>query len=113
MKQIIIRGMVRKTYNKNSRSPDLQAFIVEPILVACMDDATIDEIAKEIATVIPSPYPILKDYLFFLIEYGLVSYNGLKRLFSIDDGGWEMMHLLGRQKRIDGIDIKDIVINLE
>ncbi|MDQ4073105.1 MAG: hypothetical protein M3162_02240 [Thermoproteota archaeon] len=105
--------MANKTYSKNSQSPELQAFIVEPILVACMDDAAMDDIAKEVGKVIPSPFPILKDYLFFLIEYGLVSYNGQKRLFSMDDGGWEMMHLLRRQKRINGIDSKDIVITLE
>ncbi len=105
--------MARKTYGKNSMYPELQAFIVEPILVACMDDATLDDIAKAIELYIPSPLPILKDYLFFLVEYGLVSYNGQKRLFSIDDEGWGMMHLLSRQKRINGIDSKDIVITLE
>ncbi len=102
--------MINKTSNKNAGSTKLEAFIVEPILMACMDDATIEEIGKRIEIQIPSHLSITKEYLFFLVEFGLVFYDGRRRIFSIGNEGWEMIHTLSRKKKSNVVDIKDIVI---
>jgi predicted transcriptional regulator len=105
--------MHNKIHNKNSKSPELQAFIVEPILIACMDDASIKDISKKAEMTLPSQLPILKHYLFYLIEYGFISYNGQRKYFSIEEEGWKMLHMISKEKKGNSIDSKDIVIILE
>ena len=55
----------------------------------------------------------IKRYLFYLIDYDLVSYNGQKRLFSIEKGGLEILSMIDKEKREERISIGDIVITIE
>jgi len=109
----MIKDMNNKTSNKKSSPPELQAFIVEPILNACIDDASMNDIARRAGLIGSSKIPILKYYLFYLIEYGFISYNGQKNVFSIEEEGWKMLHIINKKKKGDSIGSKDIVIILE
>jgi hypothetical protein len=55
----------------------------------------------------------IKRYLFYLIDYDLVSYNGQKSLFSIEKGGLEILSMIDKEKREERITIGDIVITIE
>ena len=55
----------------------------------------------------------LKSYLFYLIDYDLVSYNGQKRIFSIELGGIQILSMIDKEKRDAKINIRDIVITIE
>lgn len=46
-------------------------------------------------------YDIAKKYLFYLIDYGLVSYNGQKQIFVIEDGGNDLLCMIEEKKRLN------------
>ena len=61
---------------------------VEYILFLCADETTFDDLMK--LMILSSP-TILKQYLFYLIDYDLISYNGRKRVYCIKDKGLELL----------------------
>ena len=67
----------------------------------------------EIQRLIPLPYNALKTYLFFLINYDLLSYNGQSQIYLTEDGGFDMLDAINREKRISKVNSKDIVITIE
>jgi hypothetical protein len=64
--------------------------IVEFILLLCIRGATFDELMQFMLLSSPE---LLKKYLFYLIDYGLISYNGQRRLYLIKDKGIEVLGL--------------------
>ena len=95
---------------KSIKSPKLQGVIVEPILVYCINGISICELSFEIQRVIPLPYKALKKYLFYLISYELLSYDGQRQIYITEDG--EIINLLdriGEEKRMTMTDTEDIV----
>jgi hypothetical protein len=98
---------------KSIKSPKLQGVIVEPILVYCINGISICELSFEIQRVIPLPYKALKKYLFYLINYELLSYDGQSQVYLTEDGGFDMLNAINREKRISKVNSKDIVITME
>jgi hypothetical protein len=98
---------------KSIKSPKLQGVIVEPILVYCINGISICELSFEIQRVIPLPYKALKKYLFYLINYELLSYDGQRQIYITEDGGLDLLDKIGEEKRITMTNSEDIVITLE
>jgi hypothetical protein len=68
--------------------------IVEYILLLCAGQVTFDDLIQ--LMIFSSPI-ILKRYLFYLIDYDLVSYNGQKQVYLIKDKGLELLGRLDRK----------------
>jgi hypothetical protein len=62
--------------------------IVEYILLLCAGETTFDDL---IQLMISSSPTILKKYLFYLIDYDLISYSGQKQVYLINDKGLELL----------------------
>ena len=62
--------------------------IVEYILLLCTGEATFDDLMR---MMISSSHIILKKYLFYLIDYDIISYNGQRRTYSVSDKGLEVL----------------------
>lgn len=62
--------------------------IVEYILLLCAGEATFDDLMR---MMISSSHIILKKYLFYLIDYDIISYNGQRRTYSVSDKGLEVL----------------------
>jgi hypothetical protein len=62
--------------------------IVEYILLLCAGEATFDDLMQ--LMILSSP-TILKRYLFYLIDYDLISYNGQKQVYLIKDKGLKLL----------------------
>ena len=62
--------------------------ILEYILLLCVEETTFDDLMQ--LMILSSP-TILKKYLFYLIDYDLISYNGRKRVYCIKDKGLELL----------------------
>ena len=84
--------------NTDVKSPQLQAAIVEPILKLCIDGITMDELKIKTDKMLPLMYTIAKKYLFYLIEYEFILYDGQKRIFIIKDEGYNLLHLFENEK---------------
>jgi predicted transcriptional regulator len=71
--------------------------IVEYILLLCAGEATFDDLIR---FVISSSHIILKKYLFYLIEYDLISYNGQRQTYSVNDKGLEVLSRMIENKMV-------------
>jgi hypothetical protein len=73
-------------YNKANPSPFQWTGedIVEYILSLCAEETTFDDLMQ---LMISSSPTILKKYLFYLIDYDLISYSGQKQVYLIKDKG--------------------------
>jgi hypothetical protein len=100
-------------HNNDSKSPVLQAVIIEPILISCINKASFYVLALAIQKMIPISIIEIKKYLFYLVDYGLVSYNGLQQVFTIEEGGFGLLDMIDREKRQEKINLKDITITFE
>ena len=96
-----------------SKSPELKAIIVEQILVVCVNRTRFNELFDIVRRITSLPRYILKKYLFQLIEYGIISYQGENQVYVITRTGLELLSIVNREKRTTQLDFKDIVICLE
>ncbi|HJT46818.1 MAG TPA: hypothetical protein VJ729_01460 [Nitrososphaeraceae archaeon] len=71
--------------------------IVEYILLLCAEETTFDDLMQ---LMISSSPTILKKYLFYLIDYDLVSYNGQKQVYLIKDRGLEILSRIIMKNKI-------------
>ncbi len=101
------------SHNKDIKSPALQAVVVEPILKLCVNGITMSDLKLKTDSMLSLMYDIAKKYLFYLIDYGLVSYNGQKQIFVIEDGGNDLLCMIEEKKRQLTTNINNITITFE
>jgi predicted transcriptional regulator len=99
--------------NKDIKLPVLQAAVVEPILKLCVNGITMYDLKLKTDNMWSLMYDIAKKYLFYLIDYGLVSYNGQKQIFVIEDGGNDLLCMIEEKKRYLTTNINSITITFE
>jgi hypothetical protein len=99
--------------NKGIKSPELKASIVEPILLRCGSKVSFDILALAIQQNFQISFIDLKIYLFYLIDYEVISYNGQEQMFTIEGGGLDLLDLINMEKIQEKVDIGDIRIILE
>jgi predicted transcriptional regulator len=90
----------------------LDCNLVESILDTCSDEASINDMLNKGAS-----YHTIKKCLFYLIEYGMILYNGEKKVYFIRSEGWKLLsHINAAKKEMmvtDGNWNEDIVISFE
>jgi hypothetical protein len=101
------------TYIKYSESLVLEAAVIETILLSCINKVSIYILALAIQKIISISISNLKRYLFYLIDYGLISYKDQKKLFIIENGEFGLLDMIDAEKRQEGTDIIDITITFE
>jgi hypothetical protein len=69
--------------------------IVECILLLCLRGATFDDLMQLMPL---SSAELLKKYLFYLIDYDLISYNGQNRVYTIKDIGLQILSRTIKEK---------------
>ena len=96
-----------------SKSPELKATIVEQILVVCVNGTRFNELFDTLRRISSFSRYTLKKYLFLLIEYGIISYQGENQVYIITRTGLDLLSIINREKKTTQLDSKDIVICLE
>jgi predicted transcriptional regulator len=95
-----------------SMEDSLSGNLIESILEACSNEASISEMINA-----GTSYYTIKKCLFYLIEFGMISYNGEKRVYHIRYEGWNLLsHINAAKKEMmvtDGFGNEDIVISFE
>jgi hypothetical protein len=69
--------------------------IVEYILLLCLRGATFDDLMQLMPLSSPE---LVKKYLFYLIDYDLIFYNGQKQVYMIRDRGIEVLSRIIKEK---------------
>ena len=97
----------------NIKSPKLKAMIVEHVLITCIEGISICDLSLKIQRILPLPYRYLKRYLFYLINYELVSYDGQRQLYITEDGGLDLLYVIYKEKKMAMANSEDIMITIE
>jgi hypothetical protein len=100
-------------YDYTIKSMEIEAIVVERILRICFNKTRFNELFDAIRRIISFSRYILKKYLFYLIEAGILSYYGESQAFIITLEGLNLLHFLDTKKRERKPGIKNIVICLE
>jgi predicted transcriptional regulator len=99
--------------NKSSKSPEFPAVIIERILQSCIYGSYIYELGNVIQSINSSSHDTLKKYLFHLIEYELISYDGQKQMYIIADEGLDLLDWITREKMNLDVNSEEIIITIE
>ena len=91
----------------------MQAIIFQPILLLCLKGASIQSIYWNIQKLLPISDELTKKYLFYLIEYGLMSYNGNNHSYFSSDAGVNLLLKIERKKLTEKITTSEILLYLE
>ena len=87
---------------------NVDADTVKQILETCTySGATIVKLTKNIRDL---PYYILKEYLFYLVTFGLISYHGKGRLYKLTNKGFELLLIINDSVASPNSSGEDIVI---
>ncbi|MDR4489484.1 MAG: hypothetical protein R2685_01085 [Candidatus Nitrosocosmicus sp.] len=93
---------LEKEANISSRNTIyLKVFIVEPILIACIDKASLADIHAYVQRVLPNTTESqTKEYLFYLINGSFIDYNGKNKLYSTSQDGLNFLGMIYSQKNV-------------
>ena len=91
----------------------MQAVIFQPILLMCLKGSPLHAIYLKIQRLLPISPELIKKYLFYLIEYGLISYNGKNHSFFSSDSGLNLLLKIERKKLIEKVTTSEILLYLE
>jgi predicted transcriptional regulator len=94
---------MRSTRGNPSRRQEitLEVVIVEQILQTCISQASRSELRYILSEMWPSIsiYGLGK-YLFYLIEFDPITYNGKNQVFVLTEIGLDLLHMIKKEKEI-------------
>src|ERR687892_1171092 len=99
-------------HNCTIKSMELEAIVVEQILCVCFNKTRFNELYNAIRRIVSFSRYILKKYLFYLIETGILSYHGESQAYIITPEGLNLLYFMNTEKREGQSGIKNIVICL-
>jgi hypothetical protein len=99
--------------NNHLKFYKLKGSIVEDILLYCIDYTSILELSFEIQRILPLPFSSIKIYLFYLIDYGFISYNGQKEMLLTEKKGFKLLYEINKKKKVKMIGSEDIELFLK
>lgn len=81
----------------------------------CIYGISIYDLPIEIQRMMPLPLPCktLKKYLFYLISYELLSYDGQRQIYMTEDGGLDLLYKIHQEKQNTFAISEDITITIE
>lgn len=99
--------------DNDTKSPELKASIIESILLCCSYNTTFNLLVITVQKTFRISYHELKNYLFYMIEYGVISYNGQKQEYKIEEGGLDLLNVIKKEKNQGKDNINNITITFE
>jgi hypothetical protein len=102
-----------KCNGKTMRSPALKAAFVEPILTCCIHGVSINDLECEMQKITLISHNNLKKYLFFVVDYRIISHHGQRQVYTIEHDGYDLLDVIMKEKRMMRADMDDLVITLE
>jgi hypothetical protein len=100
-------------HNHTIISMELEVIVVEQILRLCSNKTRFNTIFDAVRRIISLSRYILKKYLFYLIEIGILSYHGESQTYITTPAGLNLLYFIHTEKREIQSGIKNIVIYLE
>lgn len=105
--------MDRVFTNKKADSIYLKVSITEPILLACIDGASLPEIHIRVYKTVAITERIIRNYLFHLINSLLVSYKGVMKMYFVTPRGLDMLEIIYFQRKRGIVNYADLALKIE
>jgi Tfp pilus assembly ATPase PilU len=102
-----------KDHEKTKNILVMEAVIFQPILLICLRGSSIQRINLNIQRLLPISGELIKKYLFYLIEYGLISYDGSSRSYFSSNEGITLLVKIERKKVTEKLTTSDLLLYLE
>jgi Tfp pilus assembly ATPase PilU len=102
-----------KDHEKTKNILVMEAVIFQPILLICLRGSSIQRINLNIQRLLPVSSELIKKYLFYLIEYGLISYDGSSRSYFSSNEGITLLVKIERKKVTEKLTTSDLLLYLE
>jgi Tfp pilus assembly ATPase PilU len=102
-----------KDHEKTKNILVMEAVIFQPILLICLRGSSIQRINLNIQRLLPISSELIKKYLFYLIEYGLISYDGSSRSYFSSNEGITLLVKIERKKVTEKLTTSDLLLYLE
>jgi Tfp pilus assembly ATPase PilU len=102
-----------KDHEKTKNILVMEAVIFQPILLMCLRGSSIQRINLNIQRLLPISSELIKKYLFYLIEYGLISYDGSSRSYFSSNEGITLLVKIERKKVTEKLTTSDLLLYLE
>ena len=93
--------------------PEIQALIIEFIMYNSIVKISFNDLLYKIQKKLPVSSFILKKYLYYLIEYGLLSYEGETQKFVMEDEGFHLLFIINNDNINKKKNINDIIITFD
>ncbi len=103
---------VVKSNKENGKKITMKAIIIQPILISCFQGITISNLVSTISMVMPIHSDLIKKYLFYMIEYNLLIYNGRKQLFTTSRDGVNLLLQIELMKATEKLDTSQIFLQV-
>lgn len=106
-------------YSNGSKSPVLKAVLVILLLryaIKGLSVSNIDKFTKDLSSYCYFPPPsrqTIKKYLFYLIEYNLIFYDGTQHSFIIKKSGINLLYIIVTSIKKYSLDIQKLSIGFE
>ena len=101
--------------NLNIEPPELQSLYLEPILIYCIGGISftclLEIIHKKLS--LPRSRLKIKKYLFHLINYKLVIYDGQRKIYTTNTEGINLLFSIYKEKKLNKINSEDLMVTLE
>jgi Tfp pilus assembly ATPase PilU len=102
-----------KDHEKTKNILVMEAVIFQPILLICLRGSSIQRINLNIQRLLAISSELIKKYLFYLIEYGLISYDGSSRSYFSSNEGITLLVKIERKKVTEKLTTSDLLLYLE
>ena len=96
-------------YNKEIKFPKLRADLIELILIYCIKGELNLNLLYRNQKILPIKQNIIKKYI-FLIEFGVISYNGQKQVFTMEESVWDLLNIIEDEKTNKKTDMQNTII---
>ncbi|MGE0388729.1 MAG: hypothetical protein DA329_06890 [Candidatus Nitrosocosmicus sp.] len=98
--------------NKNGKKIIMKAVILQPILMSCFEGVTISNLCSTISRVISIDKDSIKKYLFYMIEFNLITYQGKIKSFFIANDGIELLLQIESMKSRENLNTNQIFLQI-
>ena len=98
--------------NENGKKIIMKAVILQPILVSCFEGVTISHLISTVSSIMPVQNYLVKKYLFYMIEFNLITYSGSLKSFLIAKGGINLLLQIELMKSIERLSTDQIFLQI-
>jgi hypothetical protein len=105
--------MNRQRINEGINPIYLKVAITESILLACIQGSSFSEIELYVLRGSSTSKIIMKEYLYHLVNNSFISYNRIRKVYLIEENGWDLLYRIYSQRESSISDYADLIIKVE